>query len=406
MQGEVNDMDQDLQRFIDYVRIDTQSDDTSETVPSTAKQLNLTRRLQQDLAELGIKAEIDEFGVLYAKLPGVEGLATIGLNSHVDTALECSGAEVKPQFIENYDGGVIELGHGYSMSPKEFPTLGNHIGDTLIVTSGDTLLGADDKAGVALIMATLAYFVAHPEIPHHPIAVCFTPDEEIGRGPDHFDPKKFGAAYAYTVDGGDVAELSCETFNAAHATVTLHGVSIHPGEAKGKMVNASDLAFAFDHALPAKKRPQFTEGYEGFNHLVGMTSSVDNATMHYIIRNHNREELEKQKAEFEEARKAVLALYPTASIELEIGDDYRNMREIIDQCPEVVERVNRAYDRLGYPKRWEPIRGGTDGAGFSFMGVPTPNLPTGSYNHHGRFEYLSVGEFFKIKNVLIEILKA
>ena len=398
--------EKDIQRFIDYVKIDTQSDDTSFSVPSTAKQLDLSRRLQEDLKELGIDSTLDEFGIVYAKLDGEEGLDVIGLNAHVDTALECSDKDVKPQIIKNYDGGVIELGHGYSMSPKEFPSLGDHIGDDLIVTSGDTLLGADDKAGDALIMAVLDYFVSHPEIKHHPIAVCFTPDEEIGRGPDHFDPKKFGAKYAYTIDGGRYEELACETFNAAHADVTLHGISIHPGEAYGKMVNASDLAFAFDKALPAKKRPQFTKDREGFNHLVEMHAGVDEAKMHYIIRNHDRALLEEQKKEFEAAKEAVLKQYPNVRIELDIKDDYRNMKEKIDLCPECVERVNAAYEKLGYPYYWQPIRGGTDGAGFSFKGVPTPNLPTGSFNHHGRFEYLSIGEFEKIKNVLIEILKA
>ena len=398
--------EKDIQRFIDYVKIDTQSDDTSFSVPSTAKQLDLSRRLQEDLKELGIDSTLDEFGIVYAKLDGEEGLDVIGLNAHVDTALECSDKDVKPQIIKNYDGGVIELGHGYSMSPKEFPSLGDHIGDDLIVTSGDTLLGADDKAGDALIMAVLDYFVSHPEIKHHPIAVCFTPDEEIGRGPDHFDPKKFGAKYAYTIDGGRYEELACETFNAAHADVTLHGISIHPGEAYGKMVNASDLAFAFDKALPAKKRPQFTKDREGFNHLVEMHAGVDEAKMHYIIRNHDRALLEEQKKEFDAAKEAVLKQYPNVRIELDIKDDYRNMKEKIDLCPECVERVNAAYEKLGYPYYWQPIRGGTDGAGFSFKGVPTPNLPTGSFNHHGRFEYLSIGEFEKIKNVLIEILKA
>ena len=399
-------MEKDLQRFIDYVKIDTQSDDTSDAVPSTAKQLNLAHKLQEDLKALGIPSELDEFGVVYAKLPGDPSLDPIGLNAHMDTALECSGKDVKPRLIENYDGGVIELGHGYSMSPKEFPSLGQHIGDSLIVTSGDTLLGADDKAGLALIMATLDHFVSHPEIKRHPICVCFTPDEEIGRGPDHFNPKKFGAKYAYTVDGGIYDELACETFNAAHADVILHGVSIHPGEAKGKMVNASDLAFAFDHALPKEKRPQYTEGYEGFNHLVGLTSGVDEAKMHYIIRNHDRAKLEEQKREFLAAKEEVLRLYPNATVELSIKDDYRNMKEVIDTCPECVDKVNQAYAALGIKPRWEPIRGGTDGAGFSFMGVPTPNLPTGSYNHHGRFEYLSVKEFQIIKKVLIEILTA
>ncbi|MBE6126568.1 MAG: peptidase T [Erysipelotrichaceae bacterium] len=399
-------MDKDIQRFIDYVKIDTQSDDQSFTVPSTAKQLNLSRKLQADLKELGIDSELDEFGCVYARLDGEKGLDPIGLNSHVDTALECSGENVKPKIIENYDGGRIELGHGYSMSPAEFPTLGDHIGDTLITTSGDTLLGADDKAGLAIIMAVLDHYVSHPEEKHHPICVLFTPDEEIGRGPDHFNPEKFGAKYAYTVDGGVYDEIACKTFNAAHADVILHGISIHPGEAKGKMVNASDLAFAFDHALPAEKRPQFTEGYEGFNHLVSLTSGVDEAKMHYIIRNHDRAKLEEQKEEFRKAREAVLKAYPGVTIDLSIGDDYRNMKEVIDTCPECVEKVCKAYEKLGFKPIWKPIRGGTDGAGFSFKGVPTPNLPTGSFNHHGRFEYLSVTEFKRIKAIVIEMLRA
>jgi len=403
---EVNPMEKDIQRFIDYVKIDTQSDDASEATPSTAKQYDLLRKLQADLKELGIESELDEYGRVYARLEGEKGLDPIGLNAHVDTALECSDYNVKPKVIENYDGGVIELGAGYSMSPKEFASLGDHVGDTLITTSGDTLLGADDKAGLALIMATLDHFVSHPEEKHHPICILFTPDEEIGRGPEHFNPKKFGAKYAYTIDGGVYNEIACETFNAAHADVTLHGISIHPGEAKGKMVNASDMAFAFDHALPAEKRPQFTEGYEGFNHLTGMVSGVDEAKMHYIIRNHDRAKLEEQKEEFRKAREAVLKQYPGTTVELEIGDDYRNMKEVIDQCPECVEKVRKAYEKLGIEPIWKPIRGGTDGAGFSFAGVPTPNLPTGSFNHHGRFEYLSVKEFHIIKQVLIEILRA
>ncbi len=399
-------MDKALQRFIDYVKIDTQSDDTSFSVPSQAKELDLSRRLIADLKEMGIYAYLNEYGIVYGKLLGEEGLDPIGLNAHVDTALECSGKDVKPQIIKNYDGGVIRLNDEYSMSPKEFPTLADHIGDDLVVTSGDTLLGADDKAGVAEIMAVLDYYVSHPEVKHHTICFCFTPDEEIGRGPDHFDAKEFGAKYAYTVDGGIYDEIACETFNAAHAVVRIKGVSIHPGEAKGKMVNASDVAFAFDKALPEKKRPQFTSGYEGFNHLVGMTGSVDYAEMHYIIRNHDLGKLEEQKEEFRKAREAALALFPSASIDLEIGDDYRNMKEILDRNPEAIEKAKKAYEKLGIKIRFNPIRGGTDGATFSFKGCPTPNLGTGSYNHHGRFEYVSVREFNTMIEILKEIVKA
>ena len=399
-------MDKALQRFIDYVQIDTQSDDTSFSVPSQMKELDLSRRLMKDLKEMGIDSYLNEFGIVYGKLPGEEGLDPIGLNAHVDTALECSGANVKPQIIKNYDGGVIQLNDIYSMSPKEFPTLGDHIGDDLVVTSGDTLLGADDKAGVAEIMAVLDYFVSHPEVKHHPICFCFTPDEEIGRGPDHFDAKEFGAKYAYTIDGGIYDEIACETFNAAAACIKIRGVSIHPGEAKGKMVNASTVAFAFDRALPEKKRPEYTEGYEGFNHLVGIESGVDHAEMHYIIRNHDLKKLEEQKQEFFKAREEVLVKFPAANIDIEITDNYRNMKVILDEQPEAILQAEKAFKKLGIKLRYNPIRGGTDGATFSFKGCPTPNLGTGSYNHHGRFEYLSVREFNRMIEIIKEILKA
>ena len=399
-------MDKSLERFLRYVKIDTQSDDTSFSVPSQAKELDLTRLLQSELKDMGIESHINEFGILYGKLPGEKGLDPIGLNSHVDTALECSGKDVKPQIIKNYDGGYIHLNDTYKMSPAEFPTLGEHIGDDLVVTSGDTLLGADDKAGIAIIMAVLYHYVTHPEEKHHPICFCFTPDEEIGRGPDHFNAKEFGAKYAYTIDGGIWNEIATETFNAAHATVKISGVSIHPGEAKGKMVNAANVAMAFDAELPPLKRPQFTEYKEGFNHLVEMSGGCDSAVLRYIIRNHSREELEIQKGEFRAAAKAVEEKFPGAKVELDIGDDYRNMKEILDKHPEAVDQAVKAFHALGFEPVFQPIRGGTDGATFSFKGCPTPNLGTGSYNHHGRFEYLSVKEFHRMIDIVKQIVKA
>lgn len=399
-------MEKAIQRFIKYVQIDTQSNDQSQTVPSEAKELNLTRELQKDLLELGIESEISEWGVLYAKLPGEKGLDPIGLNAHVDTALECSGKDVKPQVHENYDGGRIQLNETYSMSPEDFESLGAHIGDTLITTSGDTLLGADDKAGLAIIMAVLDHFVEHPEEKHHPICVCFTPDEEIGRGPDHFEPKRFGAKFAYTIDGGIYDEIACETFNAAHADILIHGVSIHPGEAKNKMVNAALLAAEFTTLLPEQKKPQYTCGREGFNHLVSIEGGCDEAKLHYIIRNHDRNEVEIQKGEFENAVAYLQKKYPTARIELSIGDDYRNMGEVLAEHPEAIDKAVAAYRACGVEPRFNPIRGGTDGATFSFMGVPCPNLGTGSYNHHGRFEYLSIREFNKLVEILITLLRA
>ena len=398
-------MDKNLERFIRYVKIDTQSNDKSNLTPSEPKELNLTRLLQQELKDLGIDSTINEFGILYAKLDGEKDLDPIGLNSHVDTALELSGKDVKPQIIQKYGGGVIKLNTNYSMSPEEFPSLQRHIGDDLVVTSGDTLLGADDKAGIAIIMAAVAYFVQHKEIKHHPICICFTPDEEIGRGPDHFDAKEFGAKYAYTIDGGIYNEIAIETFNAAHAVITIDGVSIHPGEAKGKLVNSQYIAFEFNSLLPNNLRPELTEGREGFNHLVSIEGNVNRTILSYILRNHDRDKLLQQKECFLNVAKLLQEKYPTANIQVELGDDYRNMKEVFDIHPEAIQKAERAFKALGITPQFNPIRGGTDGATFSFKGCPTPNLGTGSYNHHGRYEYLSVNEFNKMIEIVIEILK-
>ena len=399
-------MDKEIERFIRYVKVDTQSNDTSESTPSEKKELNLSKMLLAELAEMGIKGEIDEYGRLYAHLPGEEGLDKIGLNSHVDTALECSGKDVKPQYIAHYDGGRIKLNDQYSMSPKEFASLGNHIGDDLVVTSGDTLLGGDDKAGVAIIMSALEYLTSHPEIKHHPISILFTPDEEIGRGPEHFNKEKFGADYAYTIDGDFVDQIDIETFNAAHADVIIHGVSIHPGEAKGKMVNAARLIGEFDALLSPMERPELTEGHEGFNHMVGCKGSVDEAEIHYIIRNHDREKLNLQKKEFIAAKETLEKKYPTISIDLSMADDYRNMFEVLKKDDRAIKHAVKVYKSLGIESKHKPIRGGTDGASFSFMGCPTPNLGTGSYNHHGRFEYLSVCDFKKMIEIVIHLVEA
>lgn len=397
-------MDKNLARFIEYVKIDTQSDPASATTPSTSKQLNLSRLLLKQLQELGLEAYIDEYGIVYGKLEG-EG-DPIGLNSHVDTATELSGKNVNPRIIENYDGKTIELGEGYMMSPKEFPVLLSHVGDTLVVTDGKTLLGADDKAGLAIIMAVLDFYCSHKEIKHHPICVCFTPDEEIGRGPDHFDAGKFGAKFAYTVDGGDPLEIAYETFNAASAEVLIKGKAIHPGEAKNKMVNACTCAFKFDRLLPTTKRPEYTEGREGFNHLNAIEGNVAEAKLHYIIRNHDRKKLEEQKKEFMAAAKECMERFPGCEVSVAIKDEYRNMKEALDEHPEAIEKAAKAFKNLGLTPSYPPIRGGTDGATFSFKGCPTPNLGTGSYNHHGRYEFLSVSEFNLMIEIVKEILKA
>ncbi|MCQ2800142.1 MAG: peptidase T [Bacilli bacterium] len=399
-------MDQNLERFLRYIKIDTQSNDESLASPSEAKELDLTRLLQKELKEMGIENEIDEYGRLYAHLAGVEGLDAIGLNAHVDTATEISGKDVKPQLIENYDGGVIRLNDEYKMSPNEFDTLKGHEGDTLVVTSGDTLLGGDDKAGVAVIMSVLDYLTSHKEVKHHPLSILFTPDEEIGRGPEHFDAKKFGADYAYTIDGDYPDHIDIENFNAAHAEVTFYGVGIHPGEAKGKMVNAISLGEEFDRLLDPNARPEFTSGHEGFNHCCSFEGSAGKATLYYIIRNHDASLLEKQKEEMIKAKEILEKKYPTAKIELEIGDDYRNMKEIIDKDPRALEHAKAVFKKLGIEPKHLPVRGGTDGATFSFKGCPTPNLGTGSYNHHGRFEFLSVRDFNKMIEIVIELVKA
>jgi tripeptide aminopeptidase len=399
-------MDQDLERFVSYCKIDTQSDDTSTTTPSAAKELNLSRLLMKQLEEMGIKAEMDEYGRVYAKLLGEKGLDPIGLNSHVDTALEVTGTNVKPRLIENYDGGVIRLNEKYSMSPEDFPLLKNHIGDSLIVTDGNTLLGADDKAGLAIIMETVKYYVEHPEVKHHTICLLFTPDEEIGRGPEHFDAKRFGATYAYTIDGAVPSFLEDENFNAAHAEVVIEGVSIHPGEAKGKLINALRVASEFDGLLDPNEKPEYTEGREGFNHLLSVNGTAAKAEMAYIIRNHDKDLLEKQKKEFLNAQKTLQKKYPKAKITVTLVDDYRNMHEVFLKDPRAVTHAEETFKKLGIPFIHDPIRGGTDGATFSFLGCPTPNLGTGSYNHHGRFEYLSVREFREMITIVKEIVKA
>ena len=399
-------MNENLERFLRYIKIDTQSDDESTSTPSAKKEYDLLNLLRKELLELGIEGEITKEGRLYAFLEGEKGLDVIGLNSHVDTALEMPGKNVKAQIIENYDGGYIKLNDEYQMSPKEFSSLKGHEGDTLVVTSGDTLLGGDDKAGVAVIMSVLAYLVKNKEVKHHPIAILFTPDEEIGRGPEHFDAKKFGADYAYTIDGDYPDHIDIENFNAAHADVTIHGVGIHPGEAKGRMVNAISLGVLFDSMLGQEARPENTDGHDGFNHCGSFSGDVSKAELHYIIRNHDKEKFEAQKKKFLEIKEFIENKYPTAKIDLEMGDDYRNMKEIIDEDPRALNHAIEVFKKMGIEPVHAPVRGGTDGATFSFLGCPTPNLGTGSYNHHSRYEFLSVRDFNQMIEIVKELVKA
>lgn len=395
-----------LKDFLTYVQIDTQSDETSLTSPSTKKQYDLLHLLEKQLKELGYAPEINEYGLLYCRVPGKEGLETVGLCSHVDTASELTGKNVKPRIIEDYDGGTIKLNEHYSMSPEEFPSLRNRRGQTLVVTDGNTLLGGDDKAGVAAIMGVARYYAEHKDLPHRPFSILFTVDEEIGRGADHFDAKAFGADFAYTVDGDDYHDIAYDNFNAAHVDIKIKGVTIHPGEAKGKLVNAASLASRFDTMLGYDLRPEKTEGREGFNHLVSLKATGEEASMHYIVRNHEATLLKQQLAKFEEIAEELRKEFPTAEISLTTGVDYRNMKEKVDEDPRSVELAKKVFKELGIEAHCPPIRGGTDGANFSFKGCITPNLGTGSYNHHGRFEFLSIDEFEKIIDILVGLLKA
>ncbi len=395
-----------LEAFLRYVKIDTQSDENSPTSPSAEKEYDLLNLLKKELEELGYSPYIDEFGLLYCQIPGEEGMEKVGLCSHVDTASELTGKDVKPRIIENYDGGTIVLNENYSMSPKEFKSLENRIGQTLVVTDGNTLLGGDDKSGVAAIMEAARFYSEHPEIKHRPFAILFTVDEEIGRGADHFDAKKFGVDFAYTVDGDDYRDIAYDNFNAAHATVKIKGLAIHPGEAKGKMVNAASLAARFDALLGYEKRPEKTEGREGFNHLTSIEGNCDEAVLRYIIRNHDAKLLEEQRESFHQAGRELKRLFPAAEIEIEIGMDYRNMLDMVEKDRRSVDLAEKVYKELGIEYRNPPIRGGTDGSNFSYKGCITPNLGTGSYNHHGRYEFLSVEEFEKVIDILIALLKA
>lgn len=393
--------DEELERFLRYVKIDTQSNPISMRTPSEEKELNLSKLLLEELKELGIEGEIDEYGRLYAFLPGEENWPIIGLNSHVDTATELSGANVKPQIHENYKGENIQLNEEVSLSPQQFPKLLNHIGDTLITTDGTTLLGGDDKAGIAIIMSSLARLKKIKK--HAPVAILFTPDEEIGRGPEHFNHEKFKASWAYTVDGDAPTNLDYENFNGAHADIEIKGLAIHPGEAKGKLINALTLASIYDASLP-NERPETTEGYEGFYFLQELNGSSESCSLHYIIRDHSSIKIEERKKIMEEKVAELKVRYPKAEISIEIHDDYKNMAEVLKDDPRALIHARKAFESLKMEAKSTPIRGGTDGATFSFLGCPTPNLGTGSYNHHGRYEYLSLRDFKKMIDLVTAIL--
>ena len=396
-------MNNNLLRFINYVKIDTQSNDTTGTTPSTEKQKDLGLLLVHELLELGLDdAHMDEFGNVYGHLPG-KG-SRIGLNAHMDTALEVTGAGVRPHLIKEYAGGKIKLANGLSMDPKEFPILNKHIGHDLVVTDGNTLLGADDKSGIAIIMNVLQYYHDHPEEKHSTICVCFTVDEEIGEGPLHFNYRKMNAKYAYTIDGSDIDKIECENFNAYGATVTFKGVSIHPGEGKGKLINALNLASEFVALLP-KETPYDSEGKQGFYHLTGIEGNSEVATLTMILRDFKDKGIEKRIETVKEAVNKVNKLYPTAEVTVSFKKQYENMKKFVDKKPMAIRRAKEALKKNGIEPSLGAIRGGTDGATFSKFGLITPNLGTGSCNHHGRFEFLDVQEFEKMICVVIDLVK-
>ncbi len=398
-----------LERFLEYVGIDTQSDDSSPSSPSTSKQLDLSRLLVKQLKELGlINVRLDHFGTVYGELPSNGGPShpIIGFLAHVDTALEMPGANVKPRIISNYDGGSIVLNEqdNILMDIQNFPHLEQFKGKTLVVTDGKTLLGADDKAGIAIIMTLLEKLHNDSSIIHGPIKVAFTPDEEIGRGVVNFDVASFGADYAYTIDGGPISEINYENFNAALAIVTFKGESIHPGYAKGKMINAQLVAMEFYALLPDKMQPHLTDKYEGFHHIVSSSGSVEHAEAHYIIRNHDAKLLAQQEANFHKAASVINSKYGRPVVSVTIRPGYRNMRPVIEEKPEVLYTALDAYKALGIPVSTTPIRGGTDGASLTYKGIPCPNLGTGGYHAHGKYELAIVEEMNTMVAILLHIV--
>lgn len=401
--------DKILERFLRYVSYNTQSDPQSDTYPSTARQLLFMGDLVEEMISIGLHdVEIDAYGYVTATIPSTAGRTAddvIALISHVDTSPDMSGEGVKPQIIEEYDGSDIALGRsGYTLSPREFPELLTLIGHTLITTDGTTLLGADDKAGVAEIMTAAHYLMEHPEIEHGAVRIAFTPDEEVGAGVDHFDVARFGAKYAYTIDGSALGELEYENFNAAQAVISIEGRNIHPGYALNKMVNALQVAADINMMLPLWERPENTDGYNGFFHLCRMDGTVEHAEMEYIIRDHSLEKFEKKKSILTKITDAINTRFDFPRIKLTITDQYYNMRQMIEPHPEIIDRATKAMERAGVTPVIKPIRGGTDGARLSYMGLPCPNIFTGGMNFHGRFEYCSLTVMEMALNTIINLI--
>lgn len=394
------------ERFLNYTKFDTQSSEDSDTVPSTAKQLVFAKYLKEELEEEGLDdVEMDSMGYVYATLKANTStkIPTIGFISHYDTSPDCSGANIKPRIVKNYDGKDIVLSEGIVSSPSKFPELLDHVGEDLIVTDGHTLLGADDKAGIAEIVQAMCYLRDHKEIKHGKIRIGFNPDEEIGMGARHFDVDKFGCEWAYTMDGGDVGELEFENFNAASAKITINGVSVHPGYAKGKMINADRLAVEFASMLPSDETPEETEGYQGFYHLVGINACTEKATLSYIIRDHDREKFDDRKAFIKKCVLQMNAKYGEGTVVADVNDQYYNMKEKIDPNMHVIDLVLKAMMDCGVHSKVQPIRGGTDGAQLSFKGLPCPNIFAGGVNFHGPYEFVSIQSMEKAMKVVVKI---
>ena len=396
-------------RFLRYVAVDTQSDETSDSQPSAMKELALLEMLRDELRQLGVEAELDQWGYVMARIPSniEEKVPAIGFIAHVDTSPDAPGGGIRPQIINDYDGSDIALEGvpGMSLKTSEFPEILRHIGETIITTDGTTLLGADDKAGVAEIMDAVQYITAHPEFRHGEIRIGFTPDEEIGRGVAKFDVKKFGADYAYTMDGGEVGELEFENFNAAAATVHIQGRNVHPGYAKGKMLNSLLIAQEFNALLPVQQRPEHTEGYEGFIHITAVRGTVEESTLSYIIRDHDRRLFEQKKAEMLRCAEFINGRYGAGTVEVTLKDQYYNMREQVEPHYHVVEKAVKAMEMAGVEPHIQPIRGGTDGANLSFKGLPCPNIFAGGLNFHGRYEWVSVQSMEKASAVILNIIR-
>ena len=395
-------MNKNIERFIRYAKIDTQADENTGTTPSTEKQKNLSRLLVQELKELGLDdAYMDEYGIVYAHLDG-EG-EVIGLNAHVDTALEVTDEKVNPQIVSNWDGSDIKLNDKYAISLNQFPYMKAFIGKDLVVTDGNTLLGADDKAGIAIIMGVLDYIKSNPDFKHHPLAIAFTVDEEIGEGPKHFSLEKMKADYAYTIDGGPINHIDAENFNAQQLRVNITGVAVHPGEGINTLINALQIQAEFISMLPQKETPFYAD--EGYWHLTSINGSSEKVEFVAILRNFSREKLNKLDNTIYEIQDELSRKYPKAKIDVTITEQYENMKTYVNKDPRPVKKAEEAIKKMGLIPEFTRIKGGTDGATFSKMGLVTPNLGTGSGNHHGRFEYLVVQDFEKMIDIVLEIIK-